>query len=191
MKGQKATHLWLLILFFVMAFTIKVSHSDDNANVASLTRRNSVDSLPEANVVDKDAPKINKSGSSNNVVVNKGKRNGRGYWGGGSGRGGSYGGGGGGGGGGGSNNGGGYGGGGGWGWGGGGGGWWGWGCRKQKKYNGNHHAHKNKGQEYVMGEFAQCMGIGRCKWRRLDCPLHCGGDCFYDCKHMCKAHCRR
>jgi hypothetical protein len=32
-----------------------------------------------------------------------------------------------------------------------------------------------------LGEFAQCMGRGRCRGMRLDCPLHCGGPCFYDC----------
>ncbi|KAK1399193.1 RNA-binding protein cabeza-like [Heracleum sosnowskyi] len=175
MKGQKACHLWLLILFLVTALTVKISRSDDKTNEASLSRLNSVDSPHEANVqVDKDEGKINKS-SSNNVVMNKGRR---GYYGGGGGGGGGS-----------SGGGIGYGGGGGWGWGGGGGGWWGWGCRKQKKDNGN--VHKKRGHEYIMGEFAQCMGIGRCKWKRLDCPLHCGGDCFYDCKHMCKAHCSR
>ncbi|KAM1012370.1 hypothetical protein ACFX2I_042518 [Malus domestica] len=95
--------------------------------------------------------------------------------------------------------------GGGWGWGGGGGGagWWKWGCGGGKgkgrggrgRRNSNHvYGGPNRRfdeEEYVLGEFAQCMRNGRCKGMRLDCPLHCGGPCFYDCQHMCKAHCRR
>ncbi|KAL1820855.1 hypothetical protein ACET3Z_015724 [Daucus carota] len=166
MEGQRVSHLRLLILLFAMALTISVSCSADNRDFTSLTRRG-------------DAAERKKSGY-NNVVMNK-KRNYNGGGGGGSG----------------------IGGGGGWGWGGGGGGWWGWGCRRQEKYNGrgsvkkgnfgshNGKVHKNERGEYIMGEYAQCMGRGRCRWRRLDCPLHCGGACFYDCKHMCKAHCRR
>lgn len=134
----------------------------------------------------------------NNVQVRKGNRKngGGGGWG--------WGGGGGGGGGGGSS--GSIGGGGGWGWGGGGGGWWGWGCMSPKRHQhneggdgggggGGHKKKKKKkrrfsNEDYKIGEFAECMGEGRCQGMRLDCPLHCGGPCFYDCKSMCKAHCR-
>jgi hypothetical protein len=48
-----------------------------------------------------------------------------------------------------------------------------------------------KVENYIVGQFAQCIAKTRCKGMRLDCPLHCGGPCFYDCHHMCKAHCRR
>lgn len=184
MEGQKLSHLWLLILLFALRLTIStVSSNDEKRDVISLIRGG--DAPHEANVDGKDAGKRKKS-KSNNVVMNNKRNYNRGGGGGGGGGSGS-----------------GIGGGGGWGWGGGGGGWWGWGCRRQEKYNGrgsgkkgnydnhNGNVHENEKGEYIMGEYAQCMGRGRCRWRRLDCPLHCGAACFYDCKHMCKAHCRR
>nr|DAD40407.1 TPA_asm: hypothetical protein HUJ06_014730 [Nelumbo nucifera] len=89
-----------------------------------------------------------------------------------------------------------------WGWGaggGGGGGWFRWGCGGATNPNGergsrrsqNHNWRNRKNEAYKMGEYAQCMGKGRCMGMKLDCPLHCGGPCFYDCEYMCRAHCRR
>lgn len=82
-----------------------------------------------------------------------------------------------------------------WGWGNGGGGgvYWRWGCNGRRVKRGQHSPKTRVFQddEYIMGEFAQCMVKGRCRGMRLDCPLHCGGPCVYDCRHMCKAHCKR
>eukprot|EP00258_Populus_trichocarpa_P034338 XP_024450357.1 uncharacterized protein LOC112326505 [Populus trichocarpa] len=63
------------------------------------------------------------------------------------------------------------------GWGGrvGGGSWYKWACCGGKG-KGRARRSMNNPQK-----FAQCMGRGRCRGMRLDCPLHCGGPFFYDC----------
>ncbi|EEF52663.1 nutrient reservoir, putative [Ricinus communis] len=180
METVVMTSLWFLLF---LSMTVVDIRGDDERNGTTAQVNATSLNLPQENNNNVQGSH-NKISNYTEVVLNNDKRYGGYYRRGGGGGGG---------------------GGGGWGWGGGGGGWYKWGCGKGKGGGGggggrgrrgmnNMHMHRKREVEkleYKIGEYAQCMGEGRCKWMRLDCPLHCGGPCFYDCQHMCKAHCRR